>query len=529
MADPITEQNRIDTALAVPSQAPVTEDVLNVSPPPAPPPMLAPELSPAQMSMPGPPTMGPVPQLPAPAHQSAGNQMLGLAALAASLFGGKNLAGAPAAGTMQSFQRQDQFQAHQWQQQQALQHQAQQVYQQQQNEYTDRLQQRQAMLKSEMDKMQPFVAASTDQEDYNKRIAIATRHMQALGFKVSPEWMMQGTDWNPPDLSAQAQGIVDKFIKRYPFLANAPDSDEAKRIFAGPVKVTVKGVGEVQKKVGEMFNLANWQPTPAGMRPGMTKEAANNFSGLYLANKAAKEAQLKHPIDPGSPDDMALRAETQAQLDKQEAQSAVVKGKAMQAAGLAGGVNGPGGDSGVLAGLNPRIQQQANATAARFGQEPAVKTAQKVAEGFSFAKRLSDTTKNPADDQGLIYAFAKAMDPESVVREGEYATVQKYATSWMQSFGINVQRMFENKPFLTPEARRNLKATIASRYAASRQSYDNIAKEYANKIVKQTGRPDAAGLITDYAQGFPGMDEQAGGSGGGNRVYYDANGNPVQR
>ena len=53
--------------------------------------------------------------------------------------------------------------------------------------------------------------------------------------------------------------------------------------------------------------------------------------------------------------------------------------------------------------------------------------------------------KNPTstNDQALIYAFAKAMDPTSSVREGEYATVQKYAQSFANQLGFDVNRLFE--------------------------------------------------------------------------------------
>ena len=33
------------------------------------------------------------------------------------------------------------------------------------------------------------------------------------------------------------------------------------------------------------------------------------------------------------------------------------------------------------------------------------------------------------------------MDPDSVVREGEYATVQKYSQTWGQKFGMDVNRI----------------------------------------------------------------------------------------
>jgi hypothetical protein len=154
-------------------------------------------------------------------------------------------------------------------------------------------------------------------------------------------------------------------------------------------------------------------------------------------------------------------------------------------------------------GLPPRIQTQIAAKQRGWDSLPIVKTAQKMAEAVEFANSLDINTKNPADDQALIYAFAKAMDPDSVVREGEYATVQKYAQSWAQSFGFNAARIFSNTPFLTTQARANMKKTIRSKFAANRKQYDNVRRSYAQQINKLTKQGDGEDYLTDYAGGFP--------------------------
>lgn len=58
-----------------------------------------------------------------------------------------------------------------------------------------------------------------------------------------------------------------------------------------------------------------------------------------------------------------------------------------------------------------------------------------IQEGYLLTKSLDNKTTNPTDDQALIYSLAKTLDPGSVVREGEYATVQKYAQSWVDAYG----------------------------------------------------------------------------------------------
>lgn len=147
--------------------------------------------------------------------------------------------------------------------------------------------------------------------------------------------------------------------------------------------------------------------------------------------------------------------------------------------------------------------RRVDAKAKAFDTQPAVKNTQLMAEAGAFADSLNVNTQNPADDIGLIYAFAKAMDPNSVVREGEYATVQKYAQTWADSFRFNAQRIFSNTAFLTPEARMNMKKVIRSKFLAGKGQYDALRKSYADQINKITGAQDGDTYLTDYAAGFP--------------------------
>jgi len=184
--------------------------------------------------------------------------------------------------------------------------------------------------------------------------------------------------------------------------------------------------------------------------------------------------------------------------------------------------------------LPPSVLTRVQSRISKFDNLPAVKNTQTMAEAANFAQGLNPNTKNPADDQALIYAFAKAMDPNSVVREGEYATVQKYAQSWAQSMGFDAARMFSNTPFLTAAARQNMKTTILQKFKAAQGQYDTIRKSYASQINKITGGADGDSWLTDYAQAFPtdGTGQPALMASHGDApkvVYYDVNGNSVKR
>jgi hypothetical protein len=160
----------------------------------------------------------------------------------------------------------------------------------------------------------------------------------------------------------------------------------------------------------------------------------------------------------------------------------------------------PGGSGG---GLTPyQVQTTVNQIVNQFDNEPVVKNYNTIAEGYNFAKTIADKA-NPtsSDDQGLVYAFAKAMDPTSAVREGEYTTVQKYAQSLIQSKLANAARFAANVAFLTPEARKNMVATINEKYQASKTNYDNIYKEY-NRRIADAKSGTITGSVTDYGAAY---------------------------
>lgn len=131
-------------------------------------------------------------------------------------------------------------------------------------------------------------------------------------------------------------------------------------------------------------------------------------------------------------------------------------------------------------------------------------------DGYNFANSLDTKTQNPADDQALIYSLAKALDPGSVVREGEYATAQKYAQSWIAAYGTGIQQAILGTGFLSQTARENIKKTIEEKYKAQKMSYDQTRNSYVQGINALTGRNDGEKFLTDYIT--PNNDTSASGS-----------------
>ncbi len=157
------------------------------------------------------------------------------------------------------------------------------------------------------------------------------------------------------------------------------------------------------------------------------------------------------------------------------------------------------GSSGSGARLDSTTLTKVQTVANQFDNEPIVKEYNTIAGQIDFVKGAKTT---PTDDISRVYVFAKVMDPNSVVREGEYKTVQDYSTALLQRFGLNAKRVFVNDGFLTDEARRFMQDTLQRRLETSSKQYQNVYTEYARRIDKLTGNADGKDYITNYGNAF---------------------------
>lgn len=135
----------------------------------------------------------------------------------------------------------------------------------------------------------------------------------------------------------------------------------------------------------------------------------------------------------------------------------------------------------------------------QFDNEQTVKDYNTVATQVDYVNSLG---KNPTDDIARVYAFAKVMDPNSAVREGEYKTVADYSQALLQRQGLKAARIFDNRGFLTDEARGFIEKTLNKRLSTQKKTYDNVANEYGRRIDKITGAGDGKEWITDYSTGY---------------------------
>jgi hypothetical protein len=176
--------------------------------------------------------------------------------------------------------------------------------------------------------------------------------------------------------------------------------------------------------------------------------------------------------------------------------SGTIERKAIDAGRVGGGGASP--DAQLYSGLSSPTATAVRAQVASFKTEPKVQEFATIQEGKNFASAIDTKTKNPADDQALIYSLAKALDPGSVVREGEYNTAQKYAQSWVNAYGKGVTQALAGTGFLSEQARDNIKKVIEQKYEFSKKSYENLYSQYETGINNLTGRNDGSKFLRDY-------------------------------
>ncbi|MDP3763598.1 MAG: hypothetical protein Q8Q92_03030, partial [bacterium] len=243
------------------------------------------------------------------------------------------------------------------------------------------------------------------------------------------------------------------------------------------------------------------------MAAAAVKNYADNQEVLFAAQQVLK-------LDPLSPDYLSRafglvgkyqrdpQAIQRAILENRKTEEEIAKLRAGEAQKTVQGGEAQkimqGGEAQLYSGLSASTATAVRSRVSKFASEPTIQNFATIQEGRNFSQAISDTTKNPADDQALIYSLAKALDPGSVVREGEYATAQKYAQSWINAYGKGIEQALLGTGFLSQKARENIKKTIEQKYQASKRSYDSLLGQYKTGINNLTGRSDGSKFLTDY-------------------------------
>lgn len=194
---------------------------------------------------------------------------------------------------------------------------------------------------------------------------------------------------------------------------------------------------------------------------------------------------------------------------------------------------GYGVDS-ILSGLSSPTVSLITRVADKFGSEQIVKNFNIVQnsaiQSKSILDRLGNSAGTGADDLRLVFLFAKAQDPDSVVRETEYDNAQKMISTLPEGVKQAVSRVININPqtgkgimatqaagFLTPEARREVVNALIEQYKGNKVSYDNLKKQYTQRINSYAGADIGDEILIGYEEAFD------PGSGGYTQSAQSAN------
>lgn len=136
--------------------------------------------------------------------------------------------------------------------------------------------------------------------------------------------------------------------------------------------------------------------------------------------------------------------------------------------------------------------------ASEYRSSDIVKAFNVVSPGAEFIQGVDPSSTNPADHIAMVYAFAKMNDPNSVVRESEYDTVQKYIQSLPEAIKKEVEQALTGTGFLSAASIAHMQTTSSVKYNTFRKQYDNYTKEMAGQINGVTGNNDGSDFLVDY-------------------------------
>lgn len=166
--------------------------------------------------------------------------------------------------------------------------------------------------------------------------------------------------------------------------------------------------------------------------------------------------------------------------------------------GIGGGVS----SANVLNRLSPKTYNEVIKEADKFSNSPIVKKYNELVSAGNFINATDPTSTNPASHQALVYNFAKMLDPDSVVREGEYATIAKYSQSLAQKFGGEIRRVTTGSGFLSPSAIEAIQKESQNRINAYKPQYESVKNQFSQRIDNRAGSGIGQTVLLDYEEGY---------------------------
>jgi hypothetical protein len=167
----------------------------------------------------------------------------------------------------------------------------------------------------------------------------------------------------------------------------------------------------------------------------------------------------------------------------------------------AGGIK-PQSTGGVFGNLPVSTQNKLINSAAEFNSRKEVQKFVATIDAANVLNIVDPKSKNPADHQAIVYGFAKALDPESVVRGEEYEAVKKYSQSLFNKYKGEIKNAIAGTGFLSEDAITDMQTTISNLYNARLPIYENAYAEKARTINSIAGADVASEIIETKTGGY---------------------------
>lgn len=140
---------------------------------------------------------------------------------------------------------------------------------------------------------------------------------------------------------------------------------------------------------------------------------------------------------------------------------------------------------------------------ADFRSEPIVKEFNEAAGArFAFENVVKNGVKGVQDLQ-LVYNFMKSVDPESVVRESEFAMAAETGNIFAGKFTKFNEGYFGAGGFLPPEVQQSFMNAANSAWDGKQTQYYNVKEQFGEKINRQLGINNGSTYLTSYEDGAP--------------------------
>jgi hypothetical protein len=152
---------------------------------------------------------------------------------------------------------------------------------------------------------------------------------------------------------------------------------------------------------------------------------------------------------------------------------------------------------------NPRTDTRIDRIVNSFNSHPIVKEYNEVQSQHGILQQIVGGQWSGPGDMAAVFAFMKALDPNSVVRETEYANAAASGNifmGWAARFNGAVS---PNGGFLSDRVRQDFLRTINSRLSVKTKQYDNLRRQLVERVDRiKAGAPETGDeAIVDYSTG----------------------------